>query len=114
MSAASRGTNAYSGFSPTQFGNCQLWLDGGDTNTLYSDSAGTTLASIGGTIGYWKDKSGNGRHYSQATAGNRPSYSSAGTIVFGNTHFLINSSSWTTGVQYNIFAVAQPSTSTIS
>ena len=99
-------------FNPLQLSGCQLWLDGADPNALYSDSGGTTLASVGGTIGYWKDKSTTGRHYTQATAANRPSYSSSGTITFSGSAQLTNTSTWTTGVNYAIFVVVKPLTST--
>jgi hypothetical protein len=97
---------------PTAITGCVLWLDAGDPSTLYSDSGGTTLASVGGTIGYWKDKSSSGKHYTQATAANRPSYSSTGTITFSGNGQLINASTWTTGVNYAIFAVVKPLSST--
>jgi len=70
------------------------------------------LASVGGTIGYWKDKSTTGRHYTQATAANRPSYSSSGTITFSGSAQLTNTSTWTTGVNYAIFVVVKPLAST--
>jgi hypothetical protein len=99
-------------FQPNDISNCVLWLDSADANTLFSDSAGTTLATVGGTIGFWRDKSGSNRNYTQATAGDRPSYASAGSISFTGTGVLINASSWTTGVPYNIFVVGRPLTST--
>ena len=40
-----------------------LWLDAADTGTV-------TLAS--GAVSQWNDKSGNGRHFTQAAAANRP------------------------------------------
>ena len=51
-----------------------LWLDAADSTTVFSD-AGTTQAIAGtSTVQQWNDKSGNGQHVSQATAGNRPAY----------------------------------------
>jgi hypothetical protein len=51
----------------------KLWLDASDSGTLFSDTAGTTLASADGTaVALWKDKSGNLNHASQATSANRP------------------------------------------
>ena len=41
-----------------------LWLDGKDLSTI---------TTSGGVVSQWNDKSGNGRHASQATAGSRPS-----------------------------------------
>ena len=46
------------GFDPRTVPGCQLWLDAADRNTLFSDAAGTTLATS--TVGSWRDKSNNG------------------------------------------------------
>ncbi len=40
---------------------------------VFSD-AGTTPATNGGTVQQWNDQSGSARHFSQATAGSRPTY----------------------------------------
>ena len=55
-----------------------LWLDSSDLATLYQDSAGTTpVAADGDPVGKWLDKSGNGRHLTQATAAQRPTMKAA-------------------------------------
>jgi hypothetical protein len=61
-------------FLPTDVANLQLWLkaDAG----VYHD-AGTTLATNGQTVQQWNDQSGNSRHASQATSGNRPGYNTS-------------------------------------
>lgn len=46
-----------------------LWLDAADASTV-------TLN--GSTVSQWRDKSGNSRHASQATAVNQPTYAAAG------------------------------------
>jgi hypothetical protein len=53
-----------------------LWLDASDLNTI-------TLVSTG--VSEWRDKSGNGRHASQATAASRPTYTS-NKITFDGTN----------------------------
>ena len=59
---------------------CQLWLDGADS---------TTLIQSGGTVSQWSDKSGSGRHITQATTGNQPTYSSnSNAVVFTGTQYL--------------------------
>lgn len=89
-----------------------MWLDGADTNTLFSDSGGTTPATVGGTIGYWKDKSADGRHYTQATAANRPLYDALGSVTFNTSaHYLTYSGTWTTG-GWDVFTVSTPLVST--
>lgn len=50
-------------FSPLDLGSSlQLWLDGQDLTTLYTDSTETTPSANGANVGRWKDKSGNNRH----------------------------------------------------
>jgi hypothetical protein len=52
-----------------------VWLQFNDISTLFTDSAGTTpVTSDGDKIGKVNDKSGNNRHFTQATNGERPSY----------------------------------------
>ena len=65
-----------SGFNPRQIGGLALWLDAADASTLRQNSDGTVAASApGDPVGYWADKSGNGRHATQATAARRPAIS---------------------------------------
>ena len=78
------------GFDPRSISGCSLWLDGADPNTIFSDVAGTTLATNGGTVGQWKDKSVFSNNATQSTAGNRPTYtSSANALAFvsGSTKY---------------------------
>lgn len=58
--------------SPIPLDNLYLWLktDAG----VYTDTAMTTPAADGQTVGGWADQSGNDRHMTQNTAGNRPEY----------------------------------------
>lgn len=57
-------------FSPLDLGaDLQLWLDGQDTTTLFTDSTETTPSANGANVGRWKDKSGNGRHADKTNVG---------------------------------------------
>lgn len=47
-------------FDPTSIGGCTLWLDGADSSTMFSDSAGTVQSTIGGSVAVWKNKSISG------------------------------------------------------
>ena len=58
--------------------NLKLWLDASDASTLFQDAAGTTPATNGDPVGLWKDKSGNSKDVTQATAGSRPTYATSG------------------------------------
>jgi hypothetical protein len=48
------------------------WFDPSDASTVFTDTAGTTPASIGQAVARINDKSGNGNHATQATSGARP------------------------------------------
>jgi len=66
------------GFDPRSVPECVLWLDGADSSTLFTDTAGATrVTADGNTIGSWRDKSTNSYLFTQATAGNRPTYKTA-------------------------------------
>lgn len=61
-----------------------VWYDPSDLSTLFQDDAGTIpVTADGDPVGLMLDKSGNGFHASQATAGNRPVYKTDGV-----THWL--------------------------
>lgn len=65
-------------WSPPSAGTLSLWVKA--TDGVYND-AGTTLATNSQTVQQWNDQSGNSRNVAQATAGNRPIYTSATPIV---------------------------------
>jgi hypothetical protein len=48
------------------------WLDANEANTLLTEVGGSTAVSMNGAIAQWSDRSGGGRHASQATSGSRP------------------------------------------
>ena len=52
------------GWTPADLTGLILWLDASDTATIIHAS---------GVVSAWNDKSGNGRHHVQVTAGHRPS-----------------------------------------
>ena len=73
-----------SGWTPAQI-ITSLWLDAADASTI-------TIAT---GVSQWNDKSGNGRYFSQATAGNQPVYSTSAlngknVVAFtgSNDHFM--------------------------
>ncbi len=67
-------------WTPAQI-TTELWLDAADAATIYSASSGGSLVADGGSVGRVEDKSGNARHATQATSGNRP-VRSGSTISF--------------------------------
>lgn len=57
------------------------WFDPSDITTLFQDDAGTVpVTADGQTVGMMRDKSGNGHHALQVTAGSRPTYRTAGGL----------------------------------
>lgn len=59
-------------FDPTGITGLIGWWDASDSATLYSVTSGSTLATADGGVARWEDKSGNGLHFTQATANDRP------------------------------------------
>ena len=59
--------------SPASIPGLALWLDAAAPDALYQNSDGTVPATApGDPVGYWRDRSGNGRHATQSTAASRP------------------------------------------
>jgi len=57
------------------------WWDPSDLSTMFQDSAGTTpVTANNDPVGKILDKSGNGNHLTQATAGKRPLYKTSGGL----------------------------------
>ena len=52
-----------SGFNPKSIAGLQLWLDAADASSLTIDTG----------VSEWRDKSGRGKHFAQATGNNQPS-----------------------------------------
>ena len=80
-------------FKPTDIGGCQLWLDAADV---------TTMILNGTKVTQWNDKSISGYNFTQATSGNKPTYSTASknslnTITFtsANSTYLLGTASTT-------------------
>ena len=61
-------------WSPARLTSTACWLDAADASTI-------TL--VGTNVSQWNDKSGNGRHATQATSENRPTYISSGMNSLG-------------------------------
>jgi hypothetical protein len=67
-------SESISDFDPRTIGGCVLWLDAADSNTVFTDTAGTTLAGNGNTVARWNDKSNSQCNATQSTAESRPAY----------------------------------------
>lgn len=59
------------------------WFDPSDITTLFQDDAGTvSVTADGDPVGMMRDKSGNGHHALQTTAGSRPTYRASGGLAW--------------------------------
>lgn len=88
-----------------------LWIDFSDASTLFNATSGGSVVTNGVGIARAEDKSGNGRHFTQATPGNRPLWRSGiqnglGIARFDGVDDWIESTFVAWGSQYAILAVA--------
>jgi hypothetical protein len=60
------------GFNPAKISGLKAWWDATDAATLYQTSGGSLATADGDPVGEWRDKSGNGYHWAQASGINRP------------------------------------------
>lgn len=107
-------------FTPTSIAGLQLWLDGSDITTLFTDSAKTTpVTSDGDVVGAWADKSGNGNDVLQTTTANKPLYkvnikNNKSALLFdGISDYLVNAFTQLSQ-PYNVIIVAQMNASIVN
>ena len=97
-----------SSFSPTGIPGLALWLDASDTATITLDGSNN--------VSQWNDKSGNGKHATQATTLNRPSgtatISGLGAIGFDGTNDCLQVASLALPSSITIFLVYTQTNST--
>jgi hypothetical protein len=66
-------------YDGTLFGGTKLWTPRELTTALWLDADSPSSITLNGaTVSQWNDKSGNGRHATQATAANQPTYTANG------------------------------------
>ncbi len=99
---------------PTDTANLLWWVDANDTATTYQDAALSTPASANNApVGGLKDKSGNLKHATQSTSGNRPllktsDKNSKSTLLFDGTDDALISATWSVSSQpWTLFVVCQ-------
>ena len=97
-------------FTPDTISGLQLWLDASDSSTLYNATVGGSLVTTdGAAVARWQDKSGNGRHATQATANARPLLKTGikngrNVLRFDGSNDWLQSN-FTTVSQYSMFVV---------
>jgi hypothetical protein len=62
-------------WTPAQLSS-ELWIDFSDTTTLFDATSGGSNVTNGVGIARAEDKSGNARHFTEGTSGNRPTWTS--------------------------------------
>ena len=97
--------------SPLDIAGCALWLDGADATSMFDATSGGSQVAAGGAVARWQDKSGNGKHCTQATSGNRPVLTSSAlngrsAVTFDGNGDLMQFSG-TSRTDETIFAVVQ-------
>jgi hypothetical protein len=63
--------NPHRFFDPAKISGLAVWLDASDASTLFNATSGGSLPANNAIVARWEDKSGNGRHFTRATA-NQP------------------------------------------
>lgn len=103
-----------SGFNPRQIAGLLAWHDAADSSTLFQNSNGTTAATAeSDPVGYWGDKSGNGRHLTQAVNNDRPLLNVAEqnglpALQFdGSNDCMTSAAGYLQGITSTVFLVAQ-------
>lgn len=95
-------------WTPADLASLSAWYEAGPAE-CFQDAAGTTPAAADDPVGHWRDKSGNGRHWTQTTAANRPTLRNDGTlwwVEFDATNDGL-SSSFTVTVPYTLCVAAE-------
>jgi hypothetical protein len=64
--------SAWPAVTPSTITGLQLWLDAGDSSSLFDATTGGSLVAADATVARWQDKSGNGRHATQSNSALRP------------------------------------------
>lgn len=87
----------------TEVGGKKLWRPTEIATALWLDAEDTSTVTLNGsTVSQWNDKSGNGRHATQATAAQQPAYETANAVLNGKSALV-----WPTAG--NALAIVTPS-----
>ena len=83
-------------FQPTDISGCELWFDGGDSTTMFQNTAGTTPVTAGSqSVACWKDKIRNLSITNTGVTGQSmlaPTSVSGGGVFFNNTSTVVSAS----------------------
>jgi hypothetical protein len=103
---------------PQQISGLQLWLDAADASTLFDATSGGSLVAADGGVARWEDKSGNARHATQGTSGNRPlrktnQQNALGALLFDGSNDTLTLPSITIPASHTVFSVFVRATASI-
>jgi hypothetical protein len=83
-------------FQPTDISGCELWFDGGDSTTMFQNTAGTTpVTDAAQSVACWKDKIRNLSITNTGVPGQSmlaPTSVSGGGVFFNNTSTVVSAS----------------------
>jgi hypothetical protein len=90
------------GFQPlSAIPGAVLWLDGGDSNTMFQNTAGTTPVTGGGqAVQLWRDKSGNSNNVTGTGT-----WSGSNMVFNGTTNSFSNTTFQFPNTSYSLFVV---------
>jgi hypothetical protein len=106
------------GFSPLSLSPA-LWLDASDSGSLFQSNGGAAASNDGDPVGYWMDKSGNGKHATQTSGTNKPTLKTAiqngkNIVRTNGTSSFMNIPTTTINAPFTIYLVIKkPSSSAI-
>lgn len=117
FSIRSAGSSSRSRFDPRKIADLALWLDASDSATLFDATTGGSTPAADGGVARWEDKSGNGRHFTQGTANNRPVLKSGvqnsrAGLRFDSTDDAMSSSAFNNTLAMTLFVVNKLESST--
>jgi hypothetical protein len=96
-------------FSPGSLSGLTGWWDASESATLFDATSGGSAVSADGGVARLEDKSGNGRHFTQGTLGNRPTRKTAQRNGLDILRF-DGSSDWMDGPIFNTLFASLAST----
>ena len=89
----------YNPYTTLPVSGAALWLSAPQTSSLYTDAGATNVIKAGDAVYQWNDLSGNNRHATQTTSGNRPTWvapasgrNGLGAVSFNGTSNFIDRS----------------------
>jgi hypothetical protein len=84
----------YNPYTTLPVSGAALWLSAPQASSLYTDAGATNVIKAGDAVYQWNDLSGNNRHATQTTSGNRPTWVAPASGRNGLGAIAFNGSQW--------------------